>query len=164
MLTYGKEDGNVTFIGLDEWAERTNGSDNYNESKWIINGSSQSSCPNTNPFPVTGEVRIALYALLFLLSFIGNSLVIVTLVQNRRMRSVTNIFLLNLSISDLLLAVFCMPFTLIPTLLKDFVFGFGMCVMIRYLQGKTQPLTWRGAAGGCRRHKAIACLPTFKSF
>ena len=82
------------------------------------------------------ELRITLYSIIFLLSVVGNTLVIVTLAQHRRMRTVTNVFLLNLSISDLLLAVFCMPFTLIPTLLRDFIFGKVMCVLIRYLQGE----------------------------
>lgn len=85
---------------------------------------------------LSGEVRIPLYTIIFLLAVLGNSLVIVALVQNKRMRTVTNVFLLNLSISDLLLAVFCMPFTLIPVLLKNFIFGATMCVLIRYLQGK----------------------------
>ena len=84
-----------------------------------------------------GELRISMYSLIFLLSLTGNTLVIVTLVQNRQMRTVLNVFLLNLSISDLLLAVFCMPFTLIPTLLRDFIFGKVMCHVIRYIQGKS---------------------------
>lgn len=84
-----------------------------------------------------GEViRIILYSVIFLLSVVGNTLVILTLVQNRRMRTVTNVFLLNLSISDLLLAVFCMPFTLVPTLLQNFIFGATMCVLLRYVQGR----------------------------
>ena len=70
-----------------------------------------------------------------MLAVLGNVLVIVTLAQNRAMRTVTNLFLLNLSVSDLLLAVLCMPFTLIPTLLQDFIFGAAMCVLIRYMQG-----------------------------
>ena len=61
---------------------------------------------------------------------------IITLIQNKRMRTVTNVFLLNLSISDLLLAVFCMPFTIVPIMLKNFIFGPVICVMIRYLQGE----------------------------
>ena len=42
------------------------------------------------------EVMIPLYSVIFVLSVVGNILVIVTLTQNRRMRSVTNVFLLNL--------------------------------------------------------------------
>lgn len=42
------------------------------------------------------EVMIPLYSVIFILSIVGNILVIVTLTQNRRMRTVTNVFLLNL--------------------------------------------------------------------
>lgn len=42
------------------------------------------------------EVMIPLYSVIFVLSVVGNILVIVTLTQNRRMRTVTNVFLLNL--------------------------------------------------------------------
>lgn len=83
----------------------------------------------------TGRIQIPLYATILLLAIIGNSLVILTLIQNRRMRTITNVFLLNLAISDILLGVLCMPFTLIGTLLRDFVFGEAMCKLLPYLQG-----------------------------
>lgn len=83
-----------------------------------------------------GRIQIPLYATIFLLAVIGNSLVILTLVQNKRMRTITNVFLLNLAVSDLLLGVLCMPFTLIGALLRDFVFGEIMCKFLPYLQGK----------------------------
>ncbi|XP_060566561.1 cholecystokinin receptor type A-like isoform X3 [Ruditapes philippinarum] len=79
-------------------------------------------------------ITLPLYSLIFVLSLAGNLLVIMTLVQNKRMRTITNMFLLNLSISDLLLAVFCMPFTIVPIMLKNFIFGATMCVLIRYMQ------------------------------
>jgi len=81
------------------------------------------------------ELRIALYIAIFVLSVSGNSLVALTIAQNRRMRTLTNVMLMNLSIADLLLAAFCMPFTLIPTLLQDFIFGPVVCVLVRYMQG-----------------------------
>lgn len=83
----------------------------------------------------SARVQIPLYATILLLTLVGNSLVIMTLVQNRRMRTITNVFLLNLAVSDILLGVFCMPFTLIGTQLRDFVFGEIMCKLIPYLQG-----------------------------
>lgn len=42
------------------------------------------------------NVIVPLYAVIFFLSVIGNFLVIFTLTQNRRMRTVTNVYLLNL--------------------------------------------------------------------
>lgn len=76
-----------------------------------------------------------LYSVIFLLAVVGNFLVILTLVHNKRMRTVTNLFLLNLAISDLLLGIFCMPFTLVGMLLRDFIFGEWMCKLLPYLQG-----------------------------
>lgn len=84
----------------------------------------------------TGRIQIPLYTTILLLAVTGNALVILTLVQNRRMRTITNVFLLNLAVSDILLGVLCMPFTLIGTLLRDFVFGGVMCKLLPYLQGK----------------------------
>ncbi|XP_070198577.1 gastrin/cholecystokinin type B receptor-like [Littorina saxatilis] len=74
------------------------------------------------------------YAIIFLLSVVGNGLVILTLVRHKKMRTITNMYLLNLAVSDLLLAVFCMPFTLVPMMMQAFIFGNVICVMIRYLQ------------------------------
>lgn len=84
----------------------------------------------------TSRIQIILYGTILLLAIIGNALVILTLIQNRRMRTITNVFLLNLAISDILLGVLCMPFTLIGTLLRDFIFGEIMCKLLPYLQGK----------------------------
>ncbi|PVD35196.1 hypothetical protein C0Q70_06477, partial [Pomacea canaliculata] len=87
------------------------------------------------PRDIGMEVQVPMYIAIFLLSVVGNVLVMLTLARNKKMRTVTNVFLLNLAVSDMLLAVFCMPFTLVPVLLQNFIFGAAMCVIIRYLQG-----------------------------
>jgi len=84
-------------------------------------------------YPVT-----MLHCLIFFTAVVGNGLVITTLIRHRRMRTVTNVFLLNLAVSDLLVAVVCMPFTIIPVMMQNFVFGEAACAFIRYLQGKCQ--------------------------
>lgn len=81
-------------------------------------------------------VQIFLYSLIFLLSVLGNTLVITVLIRNKRMRTVTNIFLLSLAVSDLMLCLFCMPFNLIPNLLKDFIFGSAVCKTTTYFMGE----------------------------
>lgn len=40
------------------------------------------------------------------------------------------------AISDLLLGVFCMPFTLVGQVLRKFIFGSIMCKLIPYFQGE----------------------------
>lgn len=90
---------------------------------------------NASSWIDSGTWIIFLYSVIFLLAVIGNILVILTLIQSRRMRTITNLFLLNLAISDLFLGVFCMPFTLVGMLLRDFIFGEVMCKLLPYLQG-----------------------------
>nr|XP_036852403.1 gastrin/cholecystokinin type B receptor isoform X2 [Manis javanica] len=68
-------------------------------------------------------IRVTLYTVIFLMSVGGNALIIVVLGLSRRLRTVTNAFLLSLAVSDLLLAVACMPFTLLPNLMGTFIFG-----------------------------------------
>lgn len=85
---------------------------------------------------INQTVRIVLYSLIFLLSVLGNSLIIAVLVRNRRMRTVTNLFLLSLAISDLMVSLVCIPFTLIPNLMRDFIFGIGICKLVMYFMGE----------------------------
>lgn len=81
-------------------------------------------------------IRVTLYAVIFLMSVGGNVLIIVVLGLSRRLRTVTNAFLLSLAVSDLLLAVACMPFTLLPNLMGTFVFGTAVCKAVAYLMGR----------------------------
>ncbi|TMS02022.1 Cholecystokinin receptor type A [Larimichthys crocea] len=61
--------------------------------------------PSPEPKDINETVRIVLYSLIFLLSVLGNSLIFAVLVRNKRMRTVTNLFLLSLSISDLMVSL-----------------------------------------------------------
>ncbi|NXV82934.1 CCKAR protein, partial [Atlantisia rogersi] len=104
-------------------------------------------------------IRILLYCLIFLLSILGNILVITVLIRNKRMRTVTNTFLLSLAVSDLMLCLFCMPFTLIPNLLKDFIFGSAVCKAATYFMGVSVSVsTFNLVAISLERYSAI-CKP-----
>ncbi|XP_015233599.1 PREDICTED: cholecystokinin receptor-like isoform X1 [Cyprinodon variegatus] len=103
--------------------------------------------------------RILLYSLIFLLSVFGNLLIIVVLTLNKRMRTVTNSFLLSLAVSDLMMAIFCMPFTLIPNILENFIFGATMCKIVTYLMGVSVSIsTFSLVAIAIERYSAI-CNP-----
>ncbi|XP_010886292.2 cholecystokinin receptor type A [Esox lucius] len=113
----------------------------------------------TEPKDLNQTVRIVLYSLIFLVSVLGNSLIIGVLVRNRRMRTVTNLFLLSLAASDLMLCLFCMPFTLIPNLMRDFVFGSGICKVAMYFMGVSVSVsTFNLVAISLERYSAI-CNP-----
>ncbi|XP_076829003.1 cholecystokinin receptor type A [Brachyhypopomus gauderio] len=115
--------------------------------------------PPREPKDINQMVRIVLYCLIFLLSVLGNSLIIAVLVRNRRMRTVTNLFLLSLAVSDLMLCVVCMPFTLIPNLMENFVFGSGICKVATYFMGISVSVsTFNLVAISLERYSAI-CNP-----
>ncbi|GAA6084802.1 neuropeptide FF receptor 1 like 2, partial [Tachysurus ichikawai] len=66
--------------------------------------------------PVAASLTIA-YLFIFLLCMVGNGLVCLIVLENRRMRTVTNLFIFNLAVSDLLVGVFCIPTTLVDNLI-----------------------------------------------
>lgn len=57
------------------------------------------------------------YFSIFLLCMVGNILVCLIVVKNHHMRTVINLFILNLAISDLLVGIFCIPTTLVDNLI-----------------------------------------------
>ncbi|XP_064537078.1 cholecystokinin receptor isoform X1 [Drosophila montana] len=116
--------------------------------------SSSSSAPTEMP-----AWLIPSYSLILLCAVVGNLLVISTLMQNRRMRTITNLFLLNLAISDMLLGVLCMPVTLVGTLLRNFIFGEFLCKLIQFAQAASVAVSsWTLVAISCERYYAI-CHP-----
>lgn len=62
-------------------------------------------------------IYIVAYLFIFALCMVGNSLVCFVVLKNARMRTVTNLFILNLAISDLLVGIFCVPTTLVDNLI-----------------------------------------------
>ncbi|XP_074842170.1 C-C chemokine receptor type 4 [Carettochelys insculpta] len=72
-----------------------------------------------------------LYSLVFLLGLVGNTLVILVLFKYKRLKSMTDIFLLNLAISDLLF-VFSLPFWSYYAA-DQWVFGDGLCKIISWI-------------------------------
>ncbi|XP_024425126.1 gastrin/cholecystokinin type B receptor isoform X2 [Desmodus rotundus] len=104
-------------------------------------------------------IRVTLYAVIFLMSVGGNVLIIIVLGLSRRLRTVTNTFLLSLAVSDLLLAVACMPFTLLPNLMGTFIFGTVVCKAVAYLMGVSVSVsTLSLVAIALERYSAI-CRP-----
>lgn len=60
---------------------------------------------------------ILAYLLIFLLCMVGNVLVCLIVMENRHMRTVINLFIFNLAVSDLLVGIFCIPITLVDNLI-----------------------------------------------
>ncbi|XP_064550116.1 neuropeptide SIFamide receptor [Drosophila montana] len=75
------------------------------------------------------------YIVVFLVGLIGNSFVIAVVLRAPRMRTVTNYFIVNLAIADILVIVFCLPATLIGNLFVPWMLGWLMCKFVPYIQG-----------------------------
>uniref|UniRef100_T1I944 Gastrin/cholecystokinin type B receptor n=1 Tax=Rhodnius prolixus TaxID=13249 RepID=T1I944_RHOPR len=70
-----------------------------------------------------------------------------------------NIINFDFAVADILLGVFCMPFTLIGQLLRNFVFGRIMCKLIPYFQAVSVSVAvWTLVAISLERYFAI-CRP-----
>ena len=83
---------------------------------------------------------IVLFLVVFIIGLGGNCLVCFAVWRNPRMRSATNIFLVNLAVADLLVVLICLP----PTAAEDF-FGFWhlgveMCKIAKFVQVSHSPV------------------------
>jgi len=58
------------------------------------------------------------YAAVFLLAVVGNVLVVCVVCRNTSMHSVTNYFIVNLAVADLLVGFFCLPITLVANIVS----------------------------------------------
>ncbi|XP_051896690.1 pyroglutamylated RF-amide peptide receptor-like [Pristis pectinata] len=74
-----------------------------------------------------------LYLLIFTLALLGNCLIIT---KNMKMpvKNSTCIFITSLAVSDLLISVFCIPFTLLQHLSANWIAGEFLCKMISFVQ------------------------------
>ena len=77
---------------------------------------------------------IVLYSLTTLLSISGNVLVVLVFTRGRRCRTDIRPFLINLAVADLVMALFCMPFTFTFVMMKTWVFSKPMCPVVLFVQ------------------------------
>ncbi|XP_066100825.1 C-C chemokine receptor type 1-like [Saccopteryx bilineata] len=75
------------------------------------------------------QVVPALFSLVFVIGLIGNILVVLVLLQHKRLKNMTSIYLLNLTISDLLF-LFTLPFGIHYYWKDNWVFGNVMCKLV----------------------------------
>ncbi|CAH1794824.1 unnamed protein product [Owenia fusiformis] len=87
------------------------------------------------PFPIAHQAALILvYSLTSLLAVCGNLIVLIVFIKGKKSRSDLTPFLINLACSDLIMAVFCIPFTFTPTMLRNWIFPSIMCPMVLYMQ------------------------------
>jgi len=75
-----------------------------------------------------------LYSLIVIVSLCGNTLVCKTIAFQPKMRNSTNILIGVLAISDLLMTIFNIPFTVVDIILTDWIFGQFFCTLVSFIQ------------------------------
>ncbi|OCT97161.1 pyroglutamylated RF-amide peptide receptor [Xenopus laevis] len=99
---------------------------------------------------------VAICVLIFVLALFGNSLVLYVVTRSKAMRTVTNIFICSLALSDLLIGFFCIPFTMLQNISSNWLGGGFACKMVPFVQSMaivTEILTMTCIA--VERHQGI---------
>lgn len=92
---------------------------------WTFYNSTESVLPRSNITyvgfylhqPATAAIFIVSYLLIFVVCMVGNGVVCFIVLRSKNMWTVTNLFILNLAVSDLLVGIFCMPTTLLDNII-----------------------------------------------
>ena len=58
------------------------------------------------------------YVIVFFLSIVNNSLVVAVIYRNHQLRTITNIFIANLAVADILVSILVLPITLLGNLFE----------------------------------------------
>jgi allatostatin receptor len=84
------------------------------------------------PFEFKIAILISItFTITFVVGIIGNSLVLLTILLKKQMRSTTNILILNLAIAELMFIMLCVPFTGLNYVLSVWHFGDIICRIVQ---------------------------------
>ncbi|XP_022797338.1 orexin receptor type 1-like [Stylophora pistillata] len=101
-----------------------------------MGNSTNESSPSPPVFPFHLRVlKLSLYVIIFVTSLVANILVCTVILRRKKMKTVTNYFILNLAIADLTLNCVCIPFD-IPVQELNSVWPYGslMCKILYPIQ------------------------------
>ncbi|XP_059112685.1 pyroglutamylated RF-amide peptide receptor [Peromyscus eremicus] len=89
----------------------------------------------TPQLPARARLALLLTGLLiFALALFGNALVVYVVTRSKAMRTVTNIFICSLALSDLLIVFFCIPVTMLQNVSDTWLGGAFICKMVPFVQ------------------------------
>ncbi|XP_040052204.1 neuropeptide Y receptor Y8b [Gasterosteus aculeatus] len=77
---------------------------------------------------------IIAYSTVMAVGLIGNSCLVFVITRHKEMRNVTNVFIANLSCSDILVCMICLPVTIIYTLMDHWILGEVLCKLTPFVQ------------------------------
>ncbi|XP_019718395.1 neuropeptide Y receptor Y8b [Hippocampus comes] len=77
---------------------------------------------------------IVAYSAVLAVGLVGNSCLVLVIARHKEMRNVTNILIANLSFSDILMCVVCLPVTILYTLMDRWILGEALCKLTPFVQ------------------------------
>ncbi|XP_066568657.1 neuropeptide Y receptor type 1 [Amia ocellicauda] len=77
---------------------------------------------------------IVAYSMVIAVGLIGNTCLVFIISRQKEMRNVTNILIANLSCSDILMCIVCLPVTVIYTLMDRWILGEALCKVTPFVQ------------------------------
>ncbi|XP_077984723.1 prokineticin receptor 2-like [Glandiceps talaboti] len=80
--------------------------------------------------PVVKILLVVILLLVIMVCGFGNTLLAFTIFRLKRLRTVTNLFIASLALSDALVAVLCAPLSLYFYLAQTWIFGEFMCIIV----------------------------------
>jgi hypothetical protein len=83
---------------------------------------------------IKNSIIIICYSIIFIISLFGNCLVCYVILSTRQMRTVTNFYIANLTISDIMMTLVNIPFNVMRFLLDDWPFGELLCKCVPFIQ------------------------------
>ncbi len=98
-----------------------------------INGSETTALATRNVFQLYQFLVPGIFAVIVLLGLIGNILVIYVILTRPKLRTVTNLLLLNLAVADVSFLLLCGSFSTVHYALAEWPFGDTFCRVIQYL-------------------------------
>ena len=81
-------------------------------------------------------VKVFFCILIIVLALIGNITIILIVWKNKRMRTTTNFYIVNLAVSDLMVTCSCTWVNLVDDLTEGWVLGAFFCKFNSFVQGK----------------------------
>lgn len=90
---------------------------------------------NANVDKGTEFLLIALYVVLIVTGLSANMVVSFVVARRPQMRTARNLYIVNLTVSDMSLCIICMPFTLVAILRRQWHLGSVMCKLVPAVQG-----------------------------
>ncbi|XP_033107046.1 probable G-protein coupled receptor 19 [Anneissia japonica] len=79
-------------------------------------------------------LQMTILLTLWLISFVGNMLVLIVVFRSKRLQSTTNYFVVSLASSDMLMTIFCMPFIATRIVSDEWILKDALCKWTRFVE------------------------------